>query len=301
MPRIFRKPSILKKMHKVVALSLLGASLTSMAAASEGAVEAQEGRALEGQMAIDLYFGGFSVGALNLVTTLEGSSYAMKSEMGTRGLVSWFIDGFARIEANGEIENGVLKPAYYRAASGQDDKVERDSQVFFNEGSPAKIIAVPDYAEDDRKYVPLEEQMGSVDPMSAALFSATFADGDELCKGTIKVFDGRRRYNLHLSYVGEEELKSYDKDRYSGPVARCEIVFEQMKGFQKDGSGPRKRKSYDPATVWIARFDAPDGGADILMPVKVVADTNWGAAVAHASNIKIRKLPPAQQTAAASE
>lgn len=292
---------ILKKMHKIVALSVLGASLTGMAAAAEGVAKGDAGRALEGRMAIDLYFGGFSVGALNLVTTLDGSSYAMKSEMGTRGLVNWFIDGFARIEANGEIKDGQLKPAYYRATSGQDETVERDSQVFFTEGSPAKIVAVPDYAEDDRKYVPMEEQMGSVDPMSAALFSATFADGDELCKGTIKVFDGRRRYNLHLSYIGEEELKSYNKDRYSGTAARCEIVFEQMKGFQKDGSGPSKRKSYDPATVWIARFAAPDGGADILMPVKVVADTNWGAAVAHASNIQIKKLQPVQQVANAAE
>ncbi|MGB0920830.1 MAG: DUF3108 domain-containing protein [Alphaproteobacteria bacterium] len=284
------------KFRRIAALSLAGAAFSTLSMASDVA-ETPAGRALQGNMTIDLYFGGFNVGALNLATTLDGTSYAMKSEMGTRGLLSAFVDGFARLEANGEIRDGGLKPVYYRAASGTGDEVKRDSQVHFTEGSPAKVVAVPAYKDDDRPPVPLEEQVGTVDPLSAALFSATFADGENVCAGTIKIFDGRRRYNLHLSYVGEEVLTTRHQERYSGPAARCEVVFEQLKGFQPDGAGPRKRKSYDPATVWIARFGAPDGGADVLMPVKVVADTSWGAAVAHGSNIKIKQLAATQQTA----
>lgn len=283
-------------------LAVFGSVFSGLAAhagESDVLAPAPEGRAMEGVMDIELYFGGFSVGALNLITRMDGNQYSMESDMGTRGLLDVFLNGFARLEARGEIENGVLKPSYYRAASGSGGKVERDAQVYFAEGTPARVEAVPSYAEDDRPYVPMEEQVGAVDPLSAALFSATFRDGDDVCAGTIKIFDGRRRYNLHLSYVGDEQLTARGKGRYEGPAMRCEAVFEQLKGFQEDGSGPRKRRAYDPATVWVARFPAPDGGADVLMPVKVVAETSWGNAVAHGRNIQIRKLDKNVETASA--
>ena len=240
---------------------------------------------------VEMYFGGIKLGAVDMITRLNGTSYDMEAKMRLGGLVGLFVDNFADLESQGELIEGGVSPSVYRARYGKGDTVERETKLLFENSTAVTLEADPPYGKkNEAGAYPLDEREGAIDPMSAALFGATAQMKDGLCKGVIKIFDGRRRYNLKLSYVGPTELSSRSKKRYSGPAEKCKLVFERLRWHEGDFEKDPKVKTFGPYDIWFARFPAPDEGEPMLAPVKFVAPLEFGAVVAHMSRIDLTPI-----------
>jgi len=259
------------------------------------AEEKAQTRALRADTKVEMYFGGLKLGTVDMITRLEGQSYAMEAKMRLGGLVGLFVDNFADLESEGQLIEGGVSPTVYRARYGKGDTVERETKLLFENSTAVTLEADPPYEKkNEAGAYPLEEREGAIDPMSAALFGATAAMKDGLCQGTIKIFDGRRRYNLKLDYVGPTTLKSRSKKRYSGEAEKCKLVFERLRWHQGDFETDPKVKTFGPYDIWFARFPAPDGGEPMLAPVKFIAPLEWGAVVAHMRQLDLSTIEPQQ-------
>lgn len=289
----------MSRLHAIAfTLVMLGLSGTALAAEDANPDPAQN-RALRADTRVDMYFGGIKLGHVDMVTRLEGQAYAMEAKMRTGGLVGLFVENFADLESEGELIEGGVSPHEYRASYGKGDTLERVTKLIFEDSTAVMLEADPPYDKKNKAAdYPLEEREGAIDPMSAALFGATARMQEGLCEGVIKIFDGRRRYNLKLSYVGESELSSFRKDRYTGKAEHCKLVFERLRWKQGDFELDPKVKTFGPYDIWFARFPAPDGGEEMLAPVKFVAPLEFGAVVAHMSKIDLKPLETAANHAA---
>ena len=109
--------------------------------------------------------------------------------------------------------------------------------------------------------VPLTEahRRGVTDPMTASLFRVP-GNGSlftpEACPRKLAIFDGRMRYDLHLTFKRIEQVKA--EKGYQGNAVVCSVIFSPIAGHV---SGPRR----DPVSRQPAR-DRGGAGADRRHP-----------------------------------
>lgn len=252
-------------------------------------------RALETEQHMVLYFGGLRVGNMTINAKLRQGHYLMQSQLEAGGIASLFTDSTVNATSFGTVdETGSLSPRHYRYEIASDGNHERTSEMAFQPDGSVDFSSTPEYGADEQKApVPLAQQQGSLDPLTAGLFNLSFAPDGALCEGTVKVYDGRRRYDLHLQPAGEDTLSSRRAERYSGPAVKCQLVYERHKSFDEAVPVSKRSKSYEPMTIWFAPMPAPDGGAPVFMPVKLLAHSDYGAFVAHSEKRTVKPLAEA--------
>jgi len=265
-------------------------------------------------LSADFYFGGLQIGTAAIDSRLFEDHYQMTSTGRGTGIASLFTRGrHGTIEAAGKIEDGTVVPQLYSYTYGTDEKIEQQTQVLFSPDEPVTIKASPDYTEERRRDIPLAEQLGTLDPLSSALFHLTLGANETPCGDTVRIFDGRRRFDLHTSYVSESKLRKSRYNAYEGDAIVCEAVFERIKGFDESAveTAPttgkdrmkRRSKTYDPATVWLAEIPVQGGqpGETVLMPVKLKAVTSYGTIMVHLRDYKLARAAPMMQAGLTNE
>jgi hypothetical protein len=88
-------------------------------------------------------------------------------------------------------------------------------------------------------------QQSTIDPMTATL-QALFSE----CRGSLPVFDGRRRYDLMFTDVGLADVPRARGAMYSGPARRCRADIKPLAGFWRPDSLHDERPSR--MEYWIA-------------------------------------------------
>ena len=97
------------------------------------------------------------------------------------------------------------------------------------------------------------------------------------CEAEAKIWDGRRRYDVAVSHLGEERLVADRPWAYNGLATRCALSFERIGGFWREQ--PRWRDPDEEAaalnrTIWAAEI-APGRWA----LVRVELETSYGTVV----------------------
>ena len=97
------------------------------------------------------------------------------------------------------------------------------------------------------------------------------------CGETVRVFDGRRRYNIEFSWLRDEPVKL--EGLYSGNAHVCQLHYNQIAGFKpkilKEG------RALPPAFGWFAEFpNAAMPNGHYLLPLKLWTSTGLGTVTA---------------------
>lgn len=240
---------------------LLGATAMLLAAAvptsprATGERQAPEPAAANLVLDYDMRYGPLRLVEMRTTVDLEPSTYRAETEMNTVGVVGWVFPWKSHAHTSGERSADGLKPQEHRSEGvyrGQNRLVELD----YGEGGSVKVHAEPPPSNDWREAVPPDLQRDTIDPITATL--TTMEKG---CSGVVRVFDGRRRYNLNLTDMGESVVEASSSHIYAGPARRCRAVVEALGGFWV--TDPRNSETPTTLDTWIA---APRPG---LVPVPV--------------------------------
>ncbi|NWH07722.1 MAG: DUF3108 domain-containing protein [Alphaproteobacteria bacterium] len=281
------------QLRRIAALALTTALIFEGAgawAAGGSAEDAASGlKPTNVQIVWGVYVGGISLGKVTFSGNLLGGEYSAYSQLQTGGIVNAFWESRIQADSRGKITN-VMIPEIYAS----DTVSERASQkvgLNYVNGFPAELIANPAY---DLKRFPVteEQKKGTVDPLSGMMLAiaGVTVDTGNPCGTKIPVFDGRRRYDINLSFAKPVTIDE-GKHGYRGPALECEMEYDQIAGFKPnlDPDKPALPKIH----AWLApvgRPDAPD--KPIYLPLKIWAETDFGVAVANARHIKINGTLP---------
>jgi hypothetical protein len=193
----------------------------------------------------DVRFGPLRLVEMRTTATLQGRRYRAVADVRTVGIVATLFPWQSQARTDGWREESSLRPRQHRSEGlyrGERRLVEID---YTKEGAVRTQIEPP--PEDDaRDSVPLEMQRGTIDPLTATL-AVLEAD----CRGTLRVFDGRRRYDLRLADLGQEVVEHSRHRLYAGPARRCRAIVEALGGFWRDD--PRDSETPTTLDYWIAR------------------------------------------------
>ncbi len=188
------------------------------------------------------------------------------------GVLSVLVNGEGKVVARGAIADGRLKPLSYTSTTTDDDGTIK-LQMTFADGVATETITPQPPARADRVPVTDADRQGVADPLSAVLIPTKLGGGalaSSDCNRVLKIFDGRRRYNLLLSYSRMDKVAI--KNSYTGPVLVCGVILVPIAGYRADSLLVKYVAGWHGMELWFA----PVAGTAIMAPVRVLMPTLIG-------------------------
>ncbi len=235
------------------------------------------------QLVWQVYLGGFNLGNVGLKTSFTGNSYSAVSRLKTAGVVNSFYEAVIDASSAGVVANSSLLPKKYNSNTNNEKQNQKVDLTYTASG--IELFADPEY-NVNRFPVTEDQKRGTLDPLSGIVYSLSGVShtASKPCGDTVRVFDGRRRYDIELKFEGQDKVKS--DGGYSGPAIKCTVIYKQLAGFKPNLN---KGKSMPSITAWFATIESSSGGPvkQFVVPVKIMTETPYGVALGHARKITI--------------
>jgi hypothetical protein len=171
-------------------------------------------------------FARIRVGDIAATGVFGESEYAISARGRAGGIMKVLVDGEASFSTHGTIKDGYLVPTTFTSKIVSDAETS-DVTMVLDEGS-VKELAAASPPKSDRVPVTQANRQGIVDPVTAMLFSAAAAGeglARDVCRHTLPIFDGQRRYDLKLAFKRMDKITA--EKGYAGPVVVCSVSYEQ--------------------------------------------------------------------------
>ena len=265
----------------LVALLLLGL------APGQSAAEAVPPEPSQIVATYDAGLAGLSLGEFKVTATFEGSVYEMAADGRFSLLAGLLYKASGKTTSSGRLTEASPRPARY-TLSYEDNKKSQQLQMSFARGAVSNVSIVPSKKPNPRNVPISAEQLKDVlDPLTAAFLSvrSDAPAGDlEVCRQTIRVFDGRQRFDLALTPKRTETLGRVAPKGLSGQVAVCRVRYQPIGGHRPDHPGVQFMMKTDETEVWLV----PMPGMGLYMPYKILVPTGWGSGTVTLTGIKAK-------------
>ncbi len=203
------------------------------------------------------------------------SRYQLTGEGRTRGLLEFLFSWRGRAETEGERRQEGRRPLVHQH-EGTWNESTRWTRVDWNGAAPPRTEARP--PPDPEQVTPVAEAAvrGTRDPLTVILSVLDRLAATGRCEAEAKVWDGRRRYDITLTHLGEDTLIADRPWTYAGSAIGCALDFERIGGFWRDR--PDDRDGNETAAlrrvIWAAEI-APGRWA----LVRAEVETRYGTVV----------------------
>jgi len=215
---------------------------------------------------------GVTIGEIAWQIDIGDTMYTTSASGKASGVLSMLMNGEGGVTAQGNIAAGRLEPSSFASAITDEDGAIR-LQMTFVDGVASERITPQPPVHPDRLPVTDVDRRDVTDPLSAVLIvtklgGGTLAVSD--CNHTLKIFDGRRRYNLALSYARLDKVTI--ERGYSGPILVCSVVLQPIAGYRADSMIVKYVAGRRNMELWFA----PVAGTSVIAPVRVLMPTLIG-------------------------
>jgi hypothetical protein len=210
------------------------------------------------------------VGELTWAVDFADASYRTVARGKASGVFSVLVKGTGAATTDGTFADGHLVPVASRSAVSDEDGVY-EVRMRFDNGVLSRVVDRGAPPHKERVVVTRNLLHNVADPLSAMLIpfgNNAFAPAN--CKRTLRIYDGRRRYNLALSYKRLDKVRM--KRGYSGKALVCNVVLHPIAGYKVGSLVVRYLAGKDDLEMWFA----PIAGVAVLAPVRALMPTMIG-------------------------
>jgi Protein of unknown function (DUF3108) len=230
--------------------------------------------------------------ALSLMGVSIGSAYAsgvvdrtyrIDISMRTTGLANLVNNTKGAATASGGLSAGGPSPTAYANTTSNEDEVRTVRMSLA--GNAVRAVEVKPEPWDADQRIPVSEgaKKRVVDPVSALIMSVPQGQemtGPAACNRIISVFDGITRFDIALTYSGEQTANTRG---YAGPVAVCSARYTPIAGHRPDSKSTRYMAENRDINVWLA----PLPESRVVVPIHIDMRTGAGDLVIDASDFQI--------------
>lgn len=246
----------------------------SKSPATARAIGAMSGKFLYGALAIGLFLSaqdmrshatevkasfamsiaGIPVGKGGVSATIKGRNYTIDGFAKTSGVSKMFVNSKGRAVSKGRFHGKKLMPTSY-ALNSKENKIRNVVQIAMRSGDVKDFSASPPPSKvKDRIPLKRVHTRGIVDPLSGLLMSTKSLKsrvGKSVCDRTIRMFDGRWRYNIELYYKGTDTVRGATKGHYSGPVTKCGARMRFVAGHRPNKKSTKYMEKNRDLEAWF--------------------------------------------------
>ena len=183
-------------------------------------------------IAYSISYLGATVGSADWQLSLVADRYDIEASAQIKGLMSVLVDGQGSGHASGIVAPGRAIPGRFEAHVVTSDETDT-IRVAFQNGAIRQLIALPPFPPTPER-VPLTAAMlqGVIDPLSASLIPEDTLGGNfgDQCRRVLPVFDGRRRYDVDLSFREARDVPIPGDAADS--ILVCKLLLTPLGGHQ---------------------------------------------------------------------
>ncbi len=274
--------------------TLIGTLAVSTALVAGVALPASAGTTVEATYTATL--AGFPVGGGTLTFAASGGGdWRADIDARVKGLAQIVANRRATASATGHVASrtGLQSKDYDLKIDGGAEPNHVDMSFT---GANVKSVSATElhFPGWDRR-IPLlaEHKKGVIDPLAA--FVVPLAPGRDPmdkanCERTARVFDGRVRYDLRMTYGARMEVQG--RQGYSGPALVCAVAYRPIAGYRPLSPAEEKFERNLEFSIWFV----PAGGARMMIPYKVVVGTPVGLLQVYAHAFEVKGADTAETT-----
>lgn len=193
----------------------------------------------------DIRYGPLRLVEMRTTADVDESRYTAVADVRTVGMAAMLFPWQSQARSAGRRAKSGLQPREHRS-EGQYRGERRRVEIRYAEAGPVETSIEPPPEDDFREAVPAEMLAGTIDPLTA-----TLAVLDSDCRGRLRIFDGRRRYDLALEDLGHGDVEPSSYRLYAGPARRCRARVEALGGFWQED--PRHSEKPTTLDYWVAQ------------------------------------------------
>jgi hypothetical protein len=274
--------------YRRAAASVLGALVCLIVSALAMPAHAQ-GR-LKAQFTISMT--GVSIGQIVWLVDIADNRYVTSAYGKASGVLSVLVNGEGSVVTHGIVADGRLAPSYF-TSNITDDEGHSELRMNFEDGVVKDLVEPP--PRSDRVLVTEADRRGVNDPLTAMLIPV--AAGDALasanCNRVLPIFDGRRRYNLALSFRRIDKVDI--KNQFAGLVLVCGVILQPIAGYRADSMLVKYVAGRRDLELWFA----PIAGTSFIAPIRVLMPTLIGTLEIQANQFETAMSSPSPAPPAA--
>ena len=230
----------------------------------------------------DVYYLALPVISVDVASWVDPTTYRTTVALLSAGILGLFAHWESHATASGAIDGAIVRPMVYRAESAYRDRQQRIDLAYERAGAVRGAVEGV-LTDGEREDVPAPLRDDTLDPVSASAALAHRLAAIGTCAGTVRVFDGLRRYDLRYEDLGMAELAPSRRDPYHGVARHCRAVVEPIAGFLRTGEHAGERATE--LSTWLA---PPLEGAE---PVAVRTDLEGTHGTLHAHLARATPIP----------
>jgi hypothetical protein len=225
---------------------------------------------------------GIPIGKSEITVQIDNDKYIASATGRANGFFSILVSGEGSVHVDGVVSEAGLQPRKFTASIKKDNE-NSEVKMVIDGGSVTDLTAESSVTDQDR--VPLTDanRHGIVDPLTAILLPAGKSEAlsDDVCQRSLPIFDGRRRYDLDLSFKRKDELKL--ASGYHGPVVVCSVKFKPIAGHHNSSLIVKYLSEGRELELWLA----PIAGTHTLAPVRMTTTNTIGNLVVDAEQFNV--------------
>lgn len=213
---------------------------------------------------------GVQIGQIAWLAAIGDQRYTTSATGKASGVLSVLVNGEGSVDVRGAVNDGRLAPRFLSSKIA-DDEGNSDLRMTFEDGVVKDLVSGAPPPGGDRLPVTDDDRRGVTDPLSAMLMPAgEGALAPANCDRVLSIFDGRRRYDLALSYKRVDKVAL--ERSFSGIVLVCGVVLKPIAGYRHDSMLVKHVAGRRDMELWFA----PIAGTPHLAPIRVLMPTLVG-------------------------
>lgn len=271
---VFMHPSVRKSAGFCLA-ALLASALSTGAAATTTLQ-----RHITAQWIVT--WAGLPVFEANIHADIQNGRYAASFRARTRGLLDLTSRMRTQIRTEGRVAGTLLKPERVRQRYRLKRGGHRRVLMAWQGDGAVQTRIVPPESPGKRKPVPLAMRRATEDPITATLNGLMAPRSGPPCVYAARVFEGRRRADFRLSFVGQAKTPRLAVGTLPKTAAVCLLHAKRLAGFHDRHM--RQVPKIKPARVWIVHLKQ----YNLWLPVQLEFQTRYGMARARLASLKLR-------------
>ncbi len=228
---------------------------------------------------------GVSIGQIAWFAAIGDQRYTTSANGKASGVLSMLVNGEGAVDTRGIIVDGRLSPKYF-TSNITDDEGKSELRMTFDDRVVKELIAPPPPGSD-RVPVTDADRRGVADPLTAMLISVGVdALAPANCNRVLSIFDGRRRYDLALSFKRVDKVVI--ERSYSGLVLVCGVILQPIAGYRADSKLVKYVAGRRDMELWFA----PIAGTSVIAPIRVLMPTVIGTLEIEADQFNVAVVTP---------
>lgn len=224
----------------------------------------------------------FPLGTFTWRAQIGASEYSVNAVGRASGIFSMLLNGEGIVSVKGIVKDGRLQSASYASAFTRD-KEKAGVQMLVDAGRVRDLKIEETDPDTDRIPVTDAHKQDIADPLTALLIPAPVGDPVAAagCERKLSIFDGRRRFDLALSFRRND--KAMPEKGYTGPALVCAVKFTPVAGHR--ASSPLLTFLIEGRDIEI--WFVPVAGTRVLAPVRLSIASGIGTMLLRADQFEM--------------